>query len=655
MRQPRLPRHSGALTALPLLAIMAVFSILALPATVSAQDVNYSVLPTFEELKWDDAYGLEDARLPGIRVGIDFGPFFSLQPFYAWKDDIGIRDGLTPTGDADVAEFFDVKLFGAEFQMNFGSGAMAPFLKGGGGVLRTEDEVEGRRDRILLRGGGGLSFALGDRARAEIYGERLTTRLPSPFIPGAVDEEDMPEDGLVNSLVLGAGLRLPVGGGYRGVDSGFGILPGFFLEPYVTRIDFDSQLRLERQYTAGARAGIDLNQNVGFRAFYWRGVDDDFGEWDDLEGYGGELQFALNSGPGISPFLLIGGGRVNFKDDFTDLDGMAREREDHVTLGGGLAIGLGDNSRIELGARNMLMTVGEELEDVTSPSQLVSNWQYSAGISIGFGARPRTATAAAPTAAPTDPDRERIERELALLREENERLRRGEDAPRTPVVAADTLPPARTITVPVPEVGEIILRYGAEYARGPDGALVVDSAAIRDAQVDAIIRDAVREELERAGVQPVAPTPAQPPTVQPAPEGTFLAGRRLNALQPYSGVQLSPGELLVGMRADLGVINEAIPIDIIPDASFGFLGGSPTLMAGLNARFGWNLGMGRNIFPYVEAGAALSSRRFITVNLGYGAEFDITAGSTPRRIFVQHRGVNAFRDHQFIVGVRLPR
>jgi len=309
--------RTGALRMLPLLPVLTA---LLLPTEVKAQNVNYSVLPTYEQLRWDDAWGLENTRMPGVRVGIDFGPFFSLQPFYSWKDDVGIRDGLVPTTGSDVAEFFDVKLFGAEFQVNFGAAALAPFVKAGGGVLRTDDDVAGRRDRILLRGGGGVSFALGDRARAEVYGERLTTRLPSPFIPGAIDPEDLPEDGLVNSLVIGAGLRLPVGGGYRATDGTFGILPGIFLEPYVSRIDFDSRLRLARQYTAGGRAGIDLNQNVGLRAFYWRGVDDDFGDWDDLASYGAELQFALNTGPGLSPFLLIGGGRVKFRDEFRDLE-----------------------------------------------------------------------------------------------------------------------------------------------------------------------------------------------------------------------------------------------------------------------------------------------------------------------------------------------
>jgi hypothetical protein len=552
------------------LLLIALFALPVFPTAAAAQNVSFSVLPTYEELRWADAFGLEDARMPGARVSLDFGPFFSVQPFYAWKNDVGIRDGLVPTDGIDVADAFDVEIYGAEFQVNIGNWALAPFLKGGGGVLRTEDEVRGRRDRILLRGGGGVSFALGSRARAEVYGERLTVRLPTAFVPGAIAEDDLPEDGLVNSLVLGAGVRLPFGGGFQDRSGGFGILPGIFLEPYATRIDFADELRLERQYTAGLRAGVDLNQNVGLRAFYWRGVNDDFDDWDELESYGGELQFALNSGQGISPFLLVGGGRIKFKDEYTDLDDRARDPEDHLTLGGGFAIALGDHTRIELGARNLLMTVGEDLEDVTDPGDLVSNWQYSAGISLALGASPRSRTAASTA----DPALARIERELAALREENERLRRGEDPARVPVMVGDTLPAPRTITVPVPEVGEIILRYGAPYAPGaarPDGADSV-TVTVQPDQIEALVRDAVRQELERAGIQPGAAAPAPPAPVvapaAPAPAGTFFAGRRLNALLPYVGAQLSPGELLAGLRADLGPISDAIPITIIPDVTF---------------------------------------------------------------------------------------
>ena len=77
-------------------------------------------------------------------------------------------------------------------------------------------------------------------------------------------------------------------------------------------------------------------------------------------------------------------------------------------------------------------------------------------------------------------------------------------------------------------------------------------------------------------------------------------------------------------------------------------------MVGLNARFGWDVSFARNLSPYLEAGLAVSYRKVLTVNLGYGAEFDLSGGPSPTRVFIQHRGVGAFDEHQIIAGVRLP-
>jgi hypothetical protein len=64
---------------------------------------------------------------------------------------------------------------------------------------------------------------------------------------------------------------------------------------------YASKLGLEDQDLAGVRAGIDFSPQVGLRAFYWRGVNDDHDGTDPVAGYGGEAQLNLNAGPGISP------------------------------------------------------------------------------------------------------------------------------------------------------------------------------------------------------------------------------------------------------------------------------------------------------------------------------------------------------------------
>lgn len=649
---PALARPPASLLlAAPLAALFLV------AAPVESQEVSYSVLPTYEEVRWDDAFGLEDSRLLGARVSLDFGPYFSLQPFYAWKDDVEIRDGLTPPAGSDTPDLFDVKAFGADMQINLARGSLVPFLRGGGGVLRTDDVESGRLERILLRGGAGVRVGFGGSAGLELTAERWGTRLGAPFIPGAVDEDDFPDDGIVSSNVFGAGLRFPFGGATPDGDGVGGILPGVFVEPYAARIDFADELRLARQYVAGGRAGVDLNRNVGLRGYYWRGVDDDFSEWARLEGYGVESQFALSTGPGLSPFLLAGVGRIDFKDDFADLDEVSRNSIDHLTLGGGAAFALGDHTRLELGARNLLTTVGSELEDITDPDELVSNWQFSAGFSVSLGASGRS-----PAPQPRDRDRERFEAELERLAEENRRLRSGED-PETVEARADTLARGpRMMTIPVPEVGEVILRYGEAYAPPGEAVASGDTAQARlqrellEARLPETIREIVREELDRVGVRPGDPLPETVGQVRPR-DDSFLEDARLHSLLPFTGAQpSSPAQFLLGVRGDLGRITGPIPVTLLPELSFGF-GNESTVRAGLMGRMGWNLGVGYNVRPYGLAGLSLSTERLISLDLGYGASFDVLSGSTngPFNVFVEHRGTALFSEHQFLVGISLAR
>ena len=285
--------------------------------TLSAQQVSYSVIPTYQEVRWDDAFGFDDRlRLWGVRGSVDFGPYFSLQPFYAWADEVEPRDGLTP--GAGAPSLWDVRTYGGDIMVNLARGSFVPFIKGGGGLLRVTPDGGEESDRILLRYGGGLRFGLGDRIGAELTAENWTTRLSEPFVAGAVADEDFPDDGIVGSWVYGAGLRIPLGADFE--DSGFrGLVPGIAVEPFAVRTDFADEFDLGRQYGAGLRAGVDFNQNVGLRAHYWRGTDDDFSEFQDVEGYGAEARFALNTGPGLSPFLVGGLGRIRFTEDFFDL------------------------------------------------------------------------------------------------------------------------------------------------------------------------------------------------------------------------------------------------------------------------------------------------------------------------------------------------
>lgn len=653
--------------------VCSVLALAATPSVIQGQSVGYSVVPSYEQIRWGDAFGLEDNRLFGARLALDFGPYFSLQPFYEWQNNVGIRSDLTIPSGADVATAFDVALFGAAMQVNFGSGSLVPFIKGGGGILRTDDEINGKIDRIFLRGGGGVRFGLGDRTGGEIFAERISNRLDKPFIPGAVEQAQLDKDNnLVNSLLFGAGFRIALGGASPGGDGMSGILPGIFLEPFSSRIDFDSKMHLGRQYTVGARGGIDFNQNVGLRAYYWRAVDDKYKDWTDMEGFGAEAQFALNTGPGLSPFLVTGVGRITPFGEYRDEDGNRRDKFDHFTLGAGVSWALGDRSNLEFAARDLLTTVGSDIQDVANFNDLISNWQYSAGLSISFGAKPNLGR-----------DREQRDmerrgqamdaeaRELARLREENRRLRNGEPVDSMRSVRDTVVKPRQAIMVPVPEVGEIILRYGKEYS--PAGGMPMDTSAAGRASNQAMmaslraLSDSIRrdqDERNQAILDQIRASQgtSRAPVVTPAAEGEpnpgFVDRLQLGAWMPYLGLEAvknDPNRFLLGLQADLGQFSETVPLEFIADISFGLGGGSSTFMISANARYSFDLGTTYDIRPFVEGGLGISDRRLLNVNLGYGSAFTLHVNDKAVPLFVEHRGIQLFKDSQFMIGLRIPR
>ncbi len=708
------PHRRPALRSLgiPTLLFLALLALLGAPASVEAQGggVAYSVVPTYEELRWDDLWGFERTRLPGARVGLDFGPLVSLQPFYARGTDVAPREGISDD------RLWRIETFGADMQFQLLPGNLSPFVRAGGGVLRLDDGESDRDDRILLRAGGGLRFGVGTRLAGEIWAENWASRLEAPYLSDAGSADDLPEDGFVRSVVFGAGLRVPVGGDASGWRAGGGaFLPGLFAEPFAGRLDFDDDLGLDRQYLAGARAGLDVNRNVGVRAYYWRGVDRDFSETEPIEGYGGEAQFNLGTGPGLVPFLVAGGGRINFRDGFENGNGEDDTRlpENHLVLGGGLSVALADRARIEVGARNLLFSTSRDLEDVTSPDELRSNWMYTAGLSLSFGADPEARARRErerEIARVEARERERTEaseRERRELQEEIRALRAAADTARVPrpvdpavagtTTLVDPTTGQRLLLVPVPEVGEIILRFGEAYAvesrirpeAAPAGVTPADLArlermlveAVRgdavpgdtlvarlrmaelEARIPEIVRSIVREELERIertrpeALRPeVRPEPGvAPPTPVSAVPGT---DRSLGRVEPLVGVQATaPTQVLAGVRLDLGRISPSVPLDLVPELTFGIGEGDPSLFLGLHARYTFRgLDSNRNFHPYVLGGAALTSRNFIRLNVGYGLEFDVGGdepGARPYRLFVEHLGVGLFSEQRFLVGVGL--
>ena len=676
-----------------LLTSLAVAALAAMPSLAEAQAIGYTLTPSAMSARWDDALGWEDSYLYGARLGLRFGPFVELQPFLH-VGDATLTDPDTP-GDGSPREI-DLRHLGASLQLNLGRSDLVPFIRLGGGVLRVSPENRERVDRIALQAGAGVRLGLGG-VQAELFAEDLAFRSASDG-PGGVEEEANR-----HNLVLGAGLVIPISsfeeesstGGLRG-----SAVP---LEPFAGRLSFDDEFGLADQNVVGLRTGIDFSSLFGIRGFYWKGINEDVDGTDPVQAYGGETQFNLGTGPGLSPYLVAGAGRLDFGEGFRDPVDVAPADRNLLILGGGFAFGLSDRVRVNISARDYLFTT-EELAETRTTSDLRHNLMLSGGLTFSVGGRSSASSG-------DDPAIETRRLETERLRRENDRLRgtaqitrvdtvtttndRGERVVREVVTVRED--GQRTVTVPVPDEGEIILRYGpratatgeitmaeireairAEQDGRPaadpnvvvvpgqagvdPGALEVRLEAIERRLVerlDAEVERRVREEVQRRGAAVVV-VDSVTDTITRVEEPSILSRLTnfdIRQTRPYLGANVdNPTQLVLGGRANLGPVTPNSRFDFVPDVAFGIGEGDPTLLVAANLQYSLgSTGGDYDIRPYVAAGAGFFSRSFLSLNAAVGTSLDLRTGLDAPRMFVEYQGINLYARNRLIVGVALDR
>lgn len=503
---------------------------LLLPGTAEAQ--TYDLTPGVDYILWDDGLGIEDSYLYGGRFGLTFGDFVSLQPFYFTRSNVEANPADIEDGEAFEGlpeREMDMRHVGASLQIEFARGGnVVPFIRAGGGVLRLEPDGGERSDQITLEGGAGLRFGFGGLA-AEIYAKDLAFsvnryRLYSDPDEGTgfpIDEEG---DDLRHNLALGAGIRLGLGG-QSGADLGRRGGAAIPIEPFVGRLDYSDDLPFDDQNLAGVRAGLDFNELFGIRGYFWRGVNDDFDDTDPVDSYGGEAQFNLNRGGGLSPYLIVGAGRLDFDEDDEAAGGIvAPEDRTALILGGGLRFGLGERAGINVAVRDYIFDASEEFEDVRSTDNLLHNPLFSAGLAFRVGGDRdrrdgRTAVADDAELERLREETVRLQREIEEVRRANDRLREQEPEVARParvdtvvryeerdregrVIREEVREPreredaGRTVTIPIPPRGEVYFRYGEEAAATGEHAAAADEQSVVPRTDPAELREAIRLAIE---------------------------------------------------------------------------------------------------------------------------------------------------------------
>lgn len=244
-------------------------------------------------------------------------------------------------------------------------------------------------------------------------------------------------------------------------ETGWGT--GFGVEAFAGQLTFNKDMRLPDQDVAGGLAGIYLGNATRLRGYWWEGADTLGTSDSKMQSYGGELEVAIQAGWFIHPFLLVGGGRLAFADDFLGVDSLPREDQNVWVAGGGLRVRPLEWLDFNLAYRdNILQAPG--LRD-----KWISNALWTVGASFRFGGLPsktqQTAVyGAAPAAAPAG-------------------------------AAGAAAVAAGTAVIPVPvNGGEIKIVYNGDTLRMRDSASVARAMAMGTVSLEAI-RDLVSAEL----------------------------------------------------------------------------------------------------------------------------------------------------------------
>ncbi len=593
------------------------------------QGVGYRVAPSASYVLFDGDAALTDGLLYGGGGGISFGEFLELNGAYlfgrSFETDFTGLSGTEEDPELQLAlagltpREVGVQRYGGDLKLNLSNGAIIPFLRGGAGVVRfSPDEREASRSLYLL-GGAGLQFAAADRYTLTVGAEAFAYRYnpgtaffsPTELAAVGLGIEDFNQVEVVNPAVR-ASLQLYLGGRRPGelteLDREFqrqfaGGLSGLSLvvEPFYSRVNFDSSFDYSDQTFVGVEAGVDVGPLIGLRGFYGRGTpDDDPTTFEDVQMYGGDLRLRLTEGDGLVPFLTVGAGYVDVLDGYADVfdesgEGIDRAlAEDRPFAVGGLGIEVPFGRRVRaVGEVRALVMSTQQEGDVSQPDEVFVNPTYRAGLSFGLGGSAGRQVAVV-RQSDLDAERARMQGELAAqqaaadAREAELQLAidqarldgdsaavarlevQRETAPeRRAALLASGATPAdsvrmgttpsgavtevrtprgdRFVTIPVPETGELYVRYGdagdgsgVEAVYGTPGsaaaaAAVPPTPAMSDEDLRLAVREALREALDGQNLSGDALTEADVAAIERRVENQ-LADRIGDRLRRDDGV-----------------------------------------------------------------------------------------------------------------------
>tara|TARA_R110001592_G_scaffold81738_4_gene242514 strand:+ start:423 stop:2753 length:2331 start_codon:yes stop_codon:yes gene_type:complete len=404
-----------------------------LVSKAQVKDISFTLSPAAEYTWWDNKAGFEDNLFVGGKLGFGFGEFVELRAIYLQSLDLktSFKDfGIVSYDDALFnAQDATITRWGGEFKANFGTKGIRPYFTLGAGVQNINPNDAGDFEQVYGSLGLGAKFKLSDRIVFSVEAKNTTYKFNSGMYLLSDDDKndflltdaDFKSERLNNWSIQGS-LQFYLGGRRPGTLSaldeaylqkfkgGFKGLQ-WVIEPSIAYTNFDSSSLFRDTYWLGGFAGLDLNEYIGIRAFYFQATQNEniSTDFDKMAMYGGEFRARLNDGNGVTPFLILGGGYLSPDSDYIPMansDGSfsVLNGGEFATGGLGLNIPLGKHVLISGGARAMI-TSGENVADISNTDDIQTHVFYNAGIKFTLGSK---------STEPSSIYRETVNREVAV-------------------------------------------------------------------------------------------------------------------------------------------------------------------------------------------------------------------------------------------------
>lgn len=396
-----------------------LFILVGYAGKAQVKDISFTISPAAEYTWWDNQAGLEDNVMVGGKLGFGFGEYLELRGIYMQSLDqqTSFEEFGLDLFDASLfdAQNVDITRWGGEFKANLGTKRFSPYVTLGTGVQNISLDNGSDFEQIYATAGLGLKLNLAKRLVFAVEAKNTTYRFNSGVnlltdankTDYGVTDANFGTERLSNWSVQGS-LQFYLGGRKPGelseLDKAYlqkfkGGFKGlqFIIEPSMAYANFDDGSLLRDTYLIGGYAGIDFNEYIGIRGFYFQATENEqlSTNFDDLSMYGAEFRARLNDGNGVVPFLILGGGYLNPSDNYVtstainNVNIVSAQSGAFASGGLGLNIPLGRNVLISGGARAMF-TSGDNVTDINNTDDIQTSIFYNAGLKFTLGKKAKS-------------------------------------------------------------------------------------------------------------------------------------------------------------------------------------------------------------------------------------------------------------------------